>query len=210
MTSRLRYSPVGVAQHVVQRRNNKEPCFFDREDRIGFLSRLQKYSQLYHAQIHSWVLMSNHFHLLCTPLKENGISDMMRSLSQSYVPFFNHKYQRTGKFWQGRYFSAPVESERYFLEVSRYIEMNPVRAEIVDSPDKYVWSSYRGNALGKPSTLLTEHSVYHELGSDQESRLVAYRSLFEDVLDKPALDFIRAQTQACRPIGGTDFITEIT
>jgi putative transposase len=150
--------------------------------------------------------MSNHFHLLCTPLKENGIADMNRSVGQSYVPYFNKKHRCTGKLWQGRYFSSPVENERYFLEVSRYIELNPVRAGIVTGPAEYPWSSYRGNALGKPSSLTTEHRVYLDLGKDKLSRLEAYRALFNDVLDA---HFIKKQTKSGLPIGSSAFVEQL-
>jgi putative transposase len=104
---------------------------------------------------HAWVLMTNHVHLLCTPCKENGVSQMMLSLGRQYVRYFNHSYKRTGTLWEGRFKSCLVEDEVYLLHL--YIELNAVRASMVAEPSEYTWSSYQVNALGKVSNLCTPH-----------------------------------------------------
>lgn len=108
--------------------------------------------------------MSNHVHFLCTPQQNGVISQMMQSLGRKYVRYFNYQYQRTGTLWDGRYKSCLVQAERYLLEVYRYIELNPVRADMVDDPADYVWSSYQINALGKESELCTPHPEYLRMG----------------------------------------------
>ncbi len=99
------------------------------------------------------MLMSNHVHLLFIPKVENGISQMMQAIGRQYVRYFNFTYKRTGTLWEGRYKSCLVDAERHLLELSRYMELNPVRANMVGDPASYVWSSYQINALGKVSSL---------------------------------------------------------
>jgi len=105
------------------------------------------------VDVHAWVLMTNHVHLLCTPWKENAISRMMQSIGRLFVRYYNHTYQRSGTLWEGRFKSCLVQSERYLLEIYRYIELNPVRTDMVYEPSDYSWSSYAINALGVESEL---------------------------------------------------------
>jgi putative transposase len=106
-----------------------------------------------------WFVMTNHVHLLCTPSNTYGVSQMMQSLGRMYVTYFNRSYKRTGTLWEGRFKSCLVQEETYLMQVYRYIEMNPVRASMVDEPADYFWSSYQCNALGKKSGLLTPPCV---------------------------------------------------
>lgn len=111
-----RVSPIGVAQHVIQRGNNRQLCFGGEEDMAAYLGWLKKYSTHYRVEIHAWVLMSNHVHLLCTPRTEYAVSKMMQSLGRFYVRYFNHTYGRSGTLWEGRFKSCLIQSERYLLE----------------------------------------------------------------------------------------------
>ncbi|MFY0678105.1 MAG: transposase, partial [Neptuniibacter sp.] len=122
------------------------------------------------VSIHAWVLMTNHVHLLCTAQDQKGISLMMQSLGRCYVRYFNYTYQRTGTLWEGRFKSCVVNAPEYLLHLYRYIELNPVRAMMVDDPADYVWSSYQCNGLGKRSDLLTPHELYLQLGTGAEDR----------------------------------------
>ena len=131
----------------------------------------------YAVDIHAWVLMSNHVHLLCTPQHDGAVSLMMRSVGRRYVQYFNYQYRRSGTLWEGRYKSCLVQAERYLIEVYRYIELNPVRANLVDDPSEFIWSSYQVNALGKTSDLCTPHPEYLMLENINE-RMSNYRALF--------------------------------
>ena len=153
--------------------------------------------------------MTNHVHLLATPSDQYGISRMMQSLGRRYVAYVNATYARTGTLWEGRYKSTLVDSEHYVLVVSRYIELNPVRALMVDHPSTYPWSSYHGNALGKDIKILTPHSVYKALGKSQEQRLSAYRSLFAGRMAEKALDEIRECTNKSWALGSDKFKKQI-
>ena len=161
-----RISPVGVPVHIIQRGNNRQVCFVSDEDHGAYAGWLKEYSEKYKVDIHAWVMMTNHVHLLYTPRQEGAVSRMMQALGRRYVRYFNFEYLRSGTLWEGRFKSCLVQEERYLLEVYRYVELNPVRAEMVTDPCEYRWSSYQINALGKVSNLCTPHPEYLELGLD--------------------------------------------
>ena len=179
MARLVRVSPVGVPQHIIQRGNNHQVCFASEADMKAYLARLKEFSKKYFVDIHAWVLMTNHIHLLCTPQEEKSISRMMQSIGRMYVRYFNYTYNRSGTLWEGRFKSCLIESEQYLLELYRYIELNPVRAGMVEDPDDYSWSSYSCNALGIKTNLQYPHSLYLALGRTQKERLEKYRALFK-------------------------------
>ncbi|SBS36456.1 Transposase IS200 like protein [Marinomonas spartinae] len=123
--------------------------------------------------------MTNHVHLLATPQDKDGLSRMIQALGRKYVQYFNDTYGRTGTLWEGRYKPTLVDSEHYLLTVYRYIELNPVRAGMVNHASEYPWSSYQSNAIGKEIALITPHSEYFNLGKDKEDRQQHYRQLFQ-------------------------------
>ena len=114
----------GVAQHVIQRGNNRQICFGADEDFAAYAAWLREYASKYQVDIHAWVFMTNHVHLLLTAHQPMGASKLMQSLGRKYVQYFNFKYQRTGTLWEGRFRSCLVESESYVLACYRYIELN--------------------------------------------------------------------------------------
>jgi len=118
----------------------------------------------YHVEIHAWVFMSNHIHLLMTAKEELGLSRLMQALGRKYVQYYNYKYKRTGTLWEGRFRSCLVQSDQYVLACYRYIELNPVRAKMVEDPKEYRWFSYSVNAIGKPSSFCVPHPSYLALG----------------------------------------------
>jgi putative transposase len=129
---------------------------------------------------------------------------MMQALGRRYVRYFNERHGRTGTLWEGRYRSTLIDSERYFLQCSRYIEMNPVRAGLVPSPGDYCWSSFRNNAEGRPDPLVHEHPVYLALGRTVSARRDAYGALFSTPLASSELDAIRRATNQGRSLGFDD------
>lgn len=181
----------GTPKHIVQRGNNRAPCFFDESDYIQYLDDLKVSAKNYQCQIHGYVLMTNHVHLLASPSDAYSISQMMQALGRRYVYFINQKYGRTGTLWEGRYRSCLVDSEAYLLTCMRYIELNPVRAGMVGHPAEYPWSSYKANAFGEASELISSHSVYMAIGLNDYCRLKAYRELFRDQIGKELIHDIR-------------------
>ena len=209
MARLLRVMPVGIPVHVIQRGNNRQVCFGALEDYAVYIEWLKEYSSEFAVDIHAWVFMTNHVHLLCTPRREGGISRMMQALGRRYVRYFNYQYRRSGTLWEGRFKSCLVQEEKYLLEVYRYIELNPVRAGMVTEPSEYRWSSYQINALGKTSVLCTPHQEYLNLGVTKEERTKVYRELFLHQIDGELLDEIRSSVNKGMVIGHGRFIEQL-
>ncbi|MDK9707099.1 MAG: transposase [Desulforhopalus sp.] len=204
-----RITPTNVPVHIIQRGNNRQLCFAAEEDYEAYRGWLSEYAKKCMVDIHAWVLMSNHVHLLCTPRREGALSRMMQSLGRHYVRYFNHEYQRTGTLWEGRYKSCVIQEELYLLEVYRYIEFNPVRADMVAAPADYPWSSYQVNALGLSSGLCTPHPVYLALGVTAKERRKNYRALFDRRLEGDLLHEIRTNVNKGLAFGNDRFKEDI-
>lgn len=209
MARLLRVSLIGVPQHVVQRGNNRQLCFGGEEDMKAYLNWLKEYSLKYGVEIHAWVLMTNHVHILCTPLEEGAVSKMMQSIGRMYVRYYNFTYQRSGTLWEGRFKSSLIQSERYLLELHRYIELNPVRAGMVEEPSEYSWSSYGCNGLGIETELQTPHDIYLSLGKTKEERLSSYRELFKDHENVELIKEIRDSLNKGLALGSERFTMQI-
>jgi REP-associated tyrosine transposase len=199
----------GHTLHLIQRGNDRKPCFVDDEDRARYLATLLYASERARCDVHAYVLMTNHAHLLVTAGEASAPSRMMQALGRNYVRHFNERYGRTGTLWEGRYRSSLIDSERYFLQCSVYIETNPVRAGIVNRPDEYRWSSFGSNAGGQPDALVRRHPVYLALGRWGSTRREAYRALFATPLEPPTLEAIRLATNKGCVLGFDDSRSEL-
>ncbi len=191
MPRKPRFNLPGIPQHIVQRGNNRAPCFFDESDYWQYLTDLECAAEKYCCEIHAFVLMTNHIHLLATPLKKFAVSQMMQALGRRYVFYVNRRYNRTGTLWDGRYRSSLVDSEAYLLSCMRYIELNLVRAGMVEHPSAYQWSSYRVNALGEPCEMIKPHPVFQAVDRKDYKRRQAYRELFVAGIEKELIHDIR-------------------
>ena len=209
MPRRARLKVAGLPVHIIQRGNNRQACFFADEDYQFFLDCLARLAKRFRCALHAYVLMTNHFHLLLTSELEAGPSLLMKFLGQRCVQYVNRTYRRTGSLWEGRFRSSLVQTERYLLGCYRYIEMNPVRANMVKHPIEYPWSSYAANAEGKPVAWITPHGEYHALGLDDERRRAAYRGLFTTELDQQLLRDIRISTHGGYAIGSSRFREDV-
>jgi len=209
MTRLPRLCPAEVPVHVMHRGHDRKICFVCDDDYLSYLSLLSEGALFYGVEIHSWVLMTNHIHILATPKSDNSISRLMQHVGGHYVRYFNRMYLRTGTLWEGRFKSCLVEDETCFLVCQRYIELNPVRANIVEDPGGYRWSSYRANALGKVSNIISPHKIYTSLGATPTERMSSYRKLCSEVLDSEVLDDLRKATQRGLAFGGNRFKDQI-
>lgn len=199
----------GVPCHVIQRGNNRDATFFSEQDYQFYLECLYDASLKYHVDIHAYVLMTNHVHLLMTPLEKDSISLLMQSIGRRYVQYINKEYRRTGTLWESRHKASLVDSEKYLLLCSRYIELNPVNANMVKHPSGYKWTSYLHNTQGKPNRLISAHETYNRLGLCDTERQRAYAALFENRLDSNDVKVIRNAVQFSMPTGDTNFKRQI-
>ncbi len=209
MPRRPRIHLDGQPLHLVQRGHNREPCFFAEEDYHSYLHWLKQALAEADCALHAYALMTNHVHLLLTPKRAEAVPRLVISLGRRYVQYINHTYRRTGTLWDSRYKSSLIHADSYLLACQRYIELNPVRAAMVDDPAHHRWTSYRANALGQAGELLTPHGVYLDLGRSAAARQAAYRGLFRAELDGEAISDIRLALNQNQPLGNARFITRI-
>jgi len=209
MPRRARIVLPNIPVHLIQRGNNRQACFFADEDYSTYLCWLDEYAGTSQCQVHAYVLMTNHVHLLISSPQGSGPSMLMKALGQRYVQYVNRTYQRSGTLWEGRYRSCLTQDEGYLLACQRYIELNPVRAGMVAHPAEYRWSSYRANAQGEVSSVLQPHALYEALGQDAEARQAAYRELFRYELDPGMVDAIRQATNSNYALGNACFAEQV-
>lgn len=195
----------GLPQHLITRGNDRREMFFSLGDRAFFLQYLDEARREHGVRIHSYVLMDNHVHLLATGDASLALSRMMRDVGRRYVQHVNAIYRRTGTLFEGRFKSCLVETSSYFLTCMRYIEMNPVRARMASNPAAFRWSSFKENATGTPSGMLTPHPEYVALGRSVEARGQAYLRLFEEGVTVEQLQAIRESTNMGRALGSPHF-----
>jgi len=167
----------GYPHHIIQRGNNRQPIFASTEDFQKLLALLEEFAKKFGVAIHSYVLMSNHFHLLATPDSPEGVPRMMQALGRSYVRYFNARHGRTGTLWEGRYRSTLIQADRYLLACMVYIDLNPVRAGMVAEPAGYPWSSHVYYVGRRSDRLVTPHPLFWELGNTPFARDAAYAEL---------------------------------
>lgn len=200
-----RFIVPGQPQHVIQRGNNRQPIFCTSRDYQYYLEKLAFAAEEHDCRIHAYVQMTNHVHLLVSPNAPEGLSKMMQTLGRYYVQYFNYHYKRTGSLWEGRYKSSLISSDQYLFSCMRYIELNPVRAGMVNHPSEYPWSSYHYNALGVANTLITPRQEYERMGNTAEECQKNYQVLFESPLDKEILMNIRDAANKSWVLGDTKF-----
>ena len=205
MPRKLRFIIPGVPVHIVQRGRSREPVFFEDSDYSAYYQWLLEGSRRYGCDIHAYVFMTNHVHILATPSDSIGVTRMMQYVGRRYVPYINQAYGTSGSIWEGRYKASLVQEDRYLLTCMRYIELNPVRANMVRHPAYYRWSSYRHNAKGNEDELVAPHPLYLSLGKGAKSRTTAYHALLKAHLEEDHVEMIRAAWQTGTPLGNDYF-----
>jgi putative transposase len=210
MPRRPRLFLSNVPQHIIQRGNNRQACFYADEDYRLYLDWLREYAAMAGCAVHAYVLMTNHVHLLISAEHAEATGALMKALGQRYVQYVNRTYRRSGTLWEGRYRSCLTEEEDYLLACQRYIELNPVRAGMVAHPADYRWSSYRANAQGEADSLLRRHDVFDRLGTSAAHREAAYRERFRTALEPGLVDEIRSATNGNYALGSAAFAAQIS
>ena len=170
MPRRPRLLIAGFPLHITQRGVNRGATFIDSQDRCLYRELLAGMAAEGNVLIHAYVLMSNHVRLLVTPISCGDLARAMRRLNQRYVAAFNRRHHRTGTLWESRFRSCLVDTGGYLLTLYRYVELNPVRAAMVDTREHYRWSSACGNLGMSRDPCLTPHPAYLALGADAAVR----------------------------------------
>ena len=212
VASRLRATSISTSagervcwRHAVQRDHNRDACFFGEDDYVRYRHWLGEALKKTGCALHVYVLMTNHVHLLLTPPSGEAVSRFIMALGRRYVQYVNKTYRRIGTLWDSRYKSSLIQADAYLLTCQRYIELNPLRAGMVDEPAHYRWSSYRSNALGQTDPLLTPHALCLSLSAKQGQREACYRALFAHEINVAQITDIRMALQQSQPLGNSRF-----
>jgi putative transposase len=195
--------------HIIQRGNNRQAIFDGVADYQALLGLLQEAAQQHKVAVHSYVLMTNHLHLLATPQDEVGLSRLMQHVGRSYVRLFNKRAQRSGTLFEGRYKSTLIQTERYLLACMAYIDLNPVRAGMVAQPQDHPWSSYGHYAGLRTDPLLTPHPHFWNLGNTPFAREAAYVELVRAGVSKADERSLTNTALRSWALGDEDFLADL-
>ena len=195
--------------HVILRGNNRQTIFSGESDMRRMLSLLEEHSLAQGMDMHAYVLMDNHMHLLLTPRRDGALSLMMQAVGRSYVRAYNQAHGRTGTLWEGRYRSSLIQTERYLLTCMAYIDLNPVRAGMVQAPEDYPWSSYAHYTGRQHQRLLTPPALYWELGNTPFAREAAYVELVRGGIAQQQQRELTAAALSGWALGDSGFLTEL-
>ena len=199
----------GYPHHVILRGNNRQAIFVVTPDYQMLLDLLEENALKFDVAIQAYVLMSNHFHLLVTPQTLDGLPQMMQAVGRRYVRYFNDRQQRSGTLWEGRYKSTLIQTDRYLLACMAYIDLNPVRAALVDQPQDYPWSSH-GHYIGqRVDKLISPHPLIWELGNTPFAREAAYAQLVQSGVSAGQQAALTDSALRGWALGEPDFVADL-
>ncbi len=199
----------GYPHHIIQRGNNRQAIFATDANYRSLLALLAENAQKFAVDVHAYVLMSNHFHLLATPTTPDGLPLMMQAVGRRYVRYFNDAQGRSGTLWEGRYKSTLVQTERYLLACMAYIDLNPVRAGLVTQPRAYPWSSHAHYIGLRTDNLLTPHPLVWALGNTPFAREAAYTELVQSGVSAEQQAAMTSATLHGWALGEADFVADL-
>ena len=199
----------GYPHHVMQRGNNRQAIFWTVADYQYLLGLIGENAHKFQVDIHSYVLMTNHFHLLVTPQTESGLPQMMQAVGRSYVRYFNNLHGRSGTLWEGRYRSTLIQTDRYLLACMAYIDLNPVRAGLLSDVREYPWSSHAFYVGLRSDRLITPHALFWDLANTPFSREAAYSELVQAGVSTDQQNTLTQSVLAGWALGEPDFIEDL-
>ena len=204
-----RLTLANMPHHIIQRGNNSGEIFVDAQDRLTMLDLLREMSRRFEVDVHAYVLMPNHFHLLLTPKTEQGVPQFMQAVGRSYVRYFSNRHGRSGTLWEGRYRGTVLQAEPWLLPTMVSMDLNPVRAGLVPRAVDWPWSSYAHNAGLQSDALVTPHATFWALGNTPFARDAAYVSAVEAGLGSHAQEQISHAALRGWALGDPDFIEKL-
>ena len=184
---------------ITQRVSGDAPAFLHAANYWRYLDDLRVASEAQGCTIHAYVLMSHHVHLMATPATSGAAARMMHQLGSRYVRYFNRFRGQRGRLWEHGYHSQPIVGAASLLGCQSFIELNPVRAGLVESPGRYRWSSYRHHAFGDADPLVRSHARYDALSADPVLRQRKYVGMVAAGISEPQLARLRGNVR-----GGAD------
>jgi putative transposase len=195
--------------HLIQRGNNRQAIFAVRADYEALLDMLDDHARKLDVDVHAYVLMSNHFHLLATPKTIEGLPLLMQAVGRRYVRYFNQRQARSGTLWEGRYRSTLIQADRHLLACMTYMDLNPVRAGLAPLASAYPWSSYAHYAGLRPDKLVTPHPLYWTLGNTPFAREAAYAELVSAGVSKQQQESLTESALRGWALGEPDYVADL-
>jgi putative transposase len=206
MARQPRLTVTGYPHHVILRGNNRQDIFRTPADFQRMLDLLFEHARVQGVEVHAYVLMTNHLHLLLTPQKDQALPKMMQAVGRTYVQVFNKVHGRTGTLWEGRYRSTLIQTDRYLLACMAYIDLNPVRAHMVAQPEEHLWSSYAHYTGRRTDRLITPHALYWALGNTPFAREAAYAELVQSGISADQQGALTNATLSGWALGDASFV----
>jgi len=205
-----RQTIANIPYHIINRGNNHQPIFFYDDDYQFFLEALKIAKEKYPCKIYSFVLMTNHIHLLLESVEESkNLAYFMKHITQRHGQYINRHYKRSGTLWEGRFKSSPISTDHYLLACSRYIEMNPVRAGIVKLPEDYYFSSYGAKIGLREIKWLDYDPAYLALGKTERKRQKEYERWLHESIPEDEWKLVREAIQRNWAYGNNRFKEEM-
>jgi putative transposase len=204
-----RLTVAGLAHHIVQRGNNRQPIVLHDDDRAYLLEGIREQAAAARVAVHAYVLMPSHVHLLVTPQTGEGVPKMMQALGRGYVRQFNRRHGRSGTLFEGRYRGTVIEAGRHFLDCMAYIDLDPVYAGLAAQAGDYPWSSHLHHVGARHEGWLTPHALYWALGNTPFARQAAYADRVRAGLSESQRAEIGQATHSGWALGSADFVADL-
>jgi len=196
--------------HIVQRGHNRNAVFVADDDYQFYLGNLKEWKTNLGIKIYAWCLMTNHIHLLVEPGEDAAsLSELMKRLAGRQTAYVNKQEKRSGTLWEGRFKASPIQRDNYLLACCRYVEMNPVRANMVAGPRYYKWSSYRERVGLVQSDMLDLDVTYLSLAANADDRISRYKDFLMQGVSKIEIDLLRTALSRNQLTGNDRFVDEI-
>lgn len=199
----------GHVHHAIQRGNNRQAIFFQAADYVHFLALMEAAARKFKVALHAYVLMPNHFHVLATPETVEGLPQMMQALGRDYVRYFNRTHQRSGTLWEGRYRSTVVQAESHLLHCMVSMDLNPMRAALVQQAADYPWSSHMHYIGQRVDRFLAPHALFWALGNTPFAREEAYSALVQTGLTPAQQSDVSDAALQGWALGTPEFVTQL-
>lgn len=210
MARKARVLVANYPHHIVQRGHNRKAVFVADEDYRFYLENLKEWKTKLEIKLYCWCLMTNHIHLIVEPGDEAGtVSELMKRLAGRQTAFVNKQEKRTGSLWEGRFKASPIQRDNYLLACCRYIEMNPVRANMVSGPRQYQWSSYLERAGLMKRSMLDYDLCYLGLAGDEATRIERYNAYLQQGASDSELKLLRNAWARNQLTGDNRFVDEV-
>lgn len=190
----------GIPHHVVQRGNRRQKVFFRDEDYEAYIALVSQFFDLNRVEVWAYCLMPNHVHLVLVPGEPLALASAIGEVHRRYTRYINFRENWRGYLWQGRFASFPMD-ESYLHAAVRYVELNPVKAQLVDSPEKWKWSSARAHVLKKDDDIVTVKPMLDRVGN--------WSNYLSATTDDECDDLIRLHSRTGRPLGSESFINQL-